>query len=922
MQRPFLDTNSQFANTPVLLAPHNETRESNASTQGDPTTSLLPIDDAVFAETTANASDLGTNEFIGSPDEGGWPIYNFEVSGHHTYIADSVRVHNQSIEYTLNDDGTIETAQNSRGEDLEVPGSYTPTQLHHYGRVETDEDGVVTEITPGTIGQQAGSFLRSLADVIGLDGRIGLQGTFRTTENAHETNIHGADGSNPNYVDWSGDKDGPDVDGDGVPDGDGTPDWRDEDYSNINHWGGDRDGDGVPNHSDYNDGVGWRDNNPGGEGDTSGNGKPVVIDLDGDGIEINVDGGTHFDIDNDGFLEPVSWAAPDDGFLVIDLNSDQTRGVGDGIIDSVFELSFSLWAPDGTTDLEALATAVDADGNRIFDTNGDGVLNASDTVWNELKIWQDLDQDGETEGDGSELKSLADWGISSINLTYDDGSDYSDFTNDVNVDGNGLLGSASYTRNGEVVEGGVGDVTLSFDVNGYKKTELTDHTLYEYENGNLSLEGGEGADNLSGGEGHDIVVGADGDDHIQAFGGDDFISAGTGDDSIYGGSNSDTISGGAGDDLVKGDTGSDYLLGDEGNDTLKGWTGDDTLTGGAGVDDLTGGVGVDTFIIAVGDGHDIVRDFEIGVDKIVVGAEINEVFIFDEGNATRIVIDEDTSLLLQGIVSTTLSETDFQLAADQTLLLTTGTVTATEGTLGNDDIEGTNSNDIISGGLGSDSIRAFQGRDQLNGGDGNDTLDGGSDSDTIHGGNGNDTVQGVNGDDLLYGDAGDDSLAGWNGEDTLDGGTGNDLLRGGPDNDVFVVRDGYGNDTIADFVQGEDRIDLGLGDKHVTVYNEANGARVSIGLNTTLLLLGIDASQVSASDFIVSAGATLTLTPGIEGTDQDDSILGSNFIDQISGNAGNDTIFGYQGEDLLEGGTGNDEIDAGSDNDTAVKATI
>jgi len=429
-----------------------------------------------------------------------------------------------------------------------------------------------------------------------------------------------------------------------------------------------------------------------------------------------------------------------------------------------------------------------------------------------------------------------------------------------------------------------------------------------------SLDGGTGNDVVEGGDGNDLALGGSGNDYVRGNRGDDSISGGQGNDFLFGGNDDDTVSGGEGDDLVKGDLGSDLLQGDEGNDTLKGWTGDDTLAGGSGIDDLTGGDGADTFVIAVGDGHDIVRDFEVGVDKIAIGVEISEVVVFDDGRDTRVVIDENTSLLLKGISSSELTVSDFQLATTQTLSLATGIGFASEGTIGNDSIEGTDFADIISGGLGSDSIRAFRGDDFLEGGDGNDTLDGGSNNDTVHGGNGDDTVQGVNGDDLLFGDAGDDSLAGWNGNDTLDGGAGNDLLRGGPGDDIFVVRDGYDNDIIADFVVGEDRIDLGTGDKHVNVVNENDGARLFVGLNSSVLLLGIDASQVSASDFIISNG-TLSLTSALEGSSAGDNLTGSDFFDQILGNGGNDTIFGYRGDDILEGGTGNDSIDAGSDDD-------
>jgi len=46
----------------------------------------------------------------------------------------------------------------------------------------------------------------------------------------------------------------------------------------------------------------------------------------------------------------------------------------------------SGWYTASMTDMQALAQARDVNGNLIFDTNGDGVLNASDTSWGELKV--------------------------------------------------------------------------------------------------------------------------------------------------------------------------------------------------------------------------------------------------------------------------------------------------------------------------------------------------------------------------------------------------------------------------------------------------------------------------------------------------------------------------------------------------------
>jgi Ca2+-binding RTX toxin-like protein len=53
-----------------------------------------------------------------------------------------------------------------------------------------------------------------------------------------------------------------------------------------------------------------------------------------------------------------------------------------------------------------------------------------------------------------------------------------------------------------------------------------------------------------------------------------------------------------------------------------------------------------------------------------------------------------------------------------------------------------------------------------------------------------------------------------------------------------------------------------------------------------------------------------------EGTDGDDTIIGTDVDDEIEGGNGNDVIFGMGGNDEIEGGNGNDTIDGGEDNDT------
>ena len=114
---------------------------------------------------------------------------------------------------------------------------------------------------------------------------------------------------------------------------------------------------------------------------------PLVLDLDGDGLELTdfVSTGVLFDIDNDGIRERTGWVHPDDGILVHDLD-------GSGTIDGITETLSEYYASSGDAlyadGFAALAT---------LDGNGDGVFDAADTAYGNLRIWQDADWDGETD---------------------------------------------------------------------------------------------------------------------------------------------------------------------------------------------------------------------------------------------------------------------------------------------------------------------------------------------------------------------------------------------------------------------------------------------------------------------------------------------------------------------------------------------
>jgi hypothetical protein len=125
---------------------------------------------------------------------------------------------------------------------------------------------------------------------------------------------------------------------------------------------------------------------------------PLVIDLNGDGVQTTALGATQgsFDLLNNGTAISSGWISAQDGFLAVDLN-------GNGIIDNRGEL-FGGNLGEGYAQLT------------IFDSNHDGVVDARDARFSELRIWQDAN--GNHKTDAGELHSLADFGINGLNLNH------------------------------------------------------------------------------------------------------------------------------------------------------------------------------------------------------------------------------------------------------------------------------------------------------------------------------------------------------------------------------------------------------------------------------------------------------------------------------------------------------------------------
>lgn len=136
---------------------------------------------------------------------------------------------------------------------------------------------------------------------------------------------------------------------------------------------------------------------------------PIVLDLDGDGVETAaLASGAYFDHASDGFAELTGWVEGDDGLLVRDLDGNGLIGSGRELFGSETRLTDGSNAANG---FEAL---------RELDGNGDGVIDANDPAFAELRVWKDADGNGRT--DAAEVLTLAEAGVQGIHAAYTNAS--------------------------------------------------------------------------------------------------------------------------------------------------------------------------------------------------------------------------------------------------------------------------------------------------------------------------------------------------------------------------------------------------------------------------------------------------------------------------------------------------------------------
>jgi Ca2+-binding RTX toxin-like protein len=349
-------------------------------------------------------------------------------------------------------------------------------------------------------------------------------------------------------------------------------------------------------------------------------GDPLVIDLDGDGVEVTNRGNNPvtFDIDADGFAETTGWVGADDGLLALDRD-------GNGTIDDATEL-FSDKA-GGRSGFASLA---------LLDQNGDGRIDATDAAYADLRIWQDADGDGIT--DAGELAGLADHGIVSIGLAS--------VAAYAGRNGNVMLTEAEVTLTGGQTRT-IAEVALGYDGLGTRAVDQgTGDIVREYETGRLlqEMDPAQAATAVAA-AGTAVLIGTGFDDQLSAGSDGAWLDGAGGDDVLAGGGGNDVLVGGAGTDDMNGGDGDDVLFIDAAD--LAGGT----VTGGQGFDSLvvqgTSGITVDLADHAaerfVGNaGIDIVTQsgsaavslYGAGGDDQLSGGDADDVLMGQAGNDT------------------------------------------------------------------------------------------------------------------------------------------------------------------------------------------------------------------------------------------------------------------------------------------------
>ena len=391
----------------------------------------------------------------------------------------------------------------------------------------------------------------------------------------------------------------------------------------------------------------------------------VIIDSEtGQTTDVNVAVGADVGIQSIVFTDDGRLFGSEDALYEIDVETGETTFVGEGGYDDLRGIEVLRVGNkiDGTKDKDVLLGTQKRDIINGFGGNDQLIGEAGNDI-----LYGGNGRDDIRGGSGNDL------------LVGDSG-------NDILIGGTGL-DTLNGGNGNDTLDGGRGqDALLGGSGNDILNGGADNDTL-DGGKGNDTLDGGKGNDTLDGGRGPDILFGNDGNDILNGGKGNDTLDGGKGNDSLKGGRGNDLLNGGRGldaldggqgNDLLNGGADNDTLVGGDGNDTLDGGRGNDILTGGDGIDillgsdgndtlngggnndTLTGGNGRDTFVLSVGEGVDIITDFDT---KDLIGLA-GGLGIGDLSFAGNDILVSDTSQLLAtltGIDTASLNSSQFVL---------------------------------------------------------------------------------------------------------------------------------------------------------------------------------------------------------------------------------------------------------------------
>ncbi|OTK24855.1 calcium-binding protein [Acinetobacter pittii] len=676
---------------------------------------------------------------------------------------------------------------------------------------------------------------------------------------------------------------------------------------------------------------------------------PVVLDLDGDGIETiaaNKWAGVLFDHDNDGIRTSTGWVGSDDGILVLDRN-------GDGVINDGSELfGDSVTLKDGSQATNGYAALAE------FDSNGDGKVNAEDTNFEQLKVWRDLNQDGVSQT--NELFGLTELGIQSLNLNH---------TNTDTALGNDNI--LAQTGSFETLDGQshiMGDVNFSFN------------SIYSSFNNAIELTAEQQqAANLQGaGRVRDLREAAALSPELA--------------ETLKNYSNAETRSEQYDllDQLILNWAKTDPDFKEANELQMVSWV----KTANEGIALTPGQASTGTLAAPLSQESKIMLDkihYMLPILNAFSGSKSSQIYydneadiknVFNTINNAYMSLKEGiyTGLLYQTRLDDYLAEIKFNLQAtnpselfdysgiqeklEQTFITNpekaftdlTDLVNHHPDVLTNWLPEGKILliqflNEVIDQGLWDDlaskvDLKTLDQSGFIIGTKLDDTLNGTVQDDILVSASGNDILNGAAGSDTLVGGSGNDKLYGGDGVDILVGGTDNDYLEGGYQGDTYIFSKGHGQDIISDYsagTAGEDIIkftDVKFDevkfrkegtDLKLSGYNEGDEITIKGFFNTYYdIEKFVFSDQTVTMDYFrqngltfdgTDAGETITTWSNksiVKAGAGDDIVTASGSDDVLDGGSGNDKLYGGAGVDILVGGTGNDYLEGGYQGDTYI----